>query len=153
MQETGKRSDEHNDNMIGGIKGLRKQGIIAAIAAWQKTVWYPVVFALLGVISASFGWQVYVPVFYVMAVSVVFAALFCDDFKVMLVPIFLAYYCIGSDTVLATGGELLTSWTTAGFVNMITRSWDPRSYGGFSVTALRVRWCAGADCWLSGLRQ
>ena len=80
--------------MIGGIKGLRKQGIIAAVAAWQKTVWYPVVFALLGVISASFGWQVYVPVFYVMAVSVVFAALFCDDFKVMLVPIFLAYYCI-----------------------------------------------------------
>lgn len=119
MQETGKRSDEHNDNMIGGIKGLRKQGIIAAVAAWQKTVWYPVVFALLGVISASFGWQVYVPVFYVMAVSVVFAALFCDDFKVMLVPIFLAYYCIGSDTVLKADGELLTSWTTAGFVNMI----------------------------------
>ena len=66
-----------------------KNKIIKALVAWQKTVWYPVFYAVCGVLSCSFGWQVYVPVFYVLALSVLFAALFCDDIKVLLVPVFL----------------------------------------------------------------
>lgn len=99
-----------------------KNKIIKALVAWQKTVWYPVFYAVCGVLSCSFGWQVYVPVFYVLALSVLFAALFCDDIKVLLVPVFLTYFCIGSDVELnldISTGNVFETWTTVGLVNMI----------------------------------
>ena len=101
---------------------LREKKIVSVLAAWQKTVWYPVFYAVCGVLSCSFGWQVYVPVFYLLALSVMFAALFCDDIKVLLVPVFLTYFCIGSDKTLSldiSTGNVFESWTTGGFVNMI----------------------------------
>lgn len=99
-----------------------KNKIIKTLVAWQKTVWYPVFYAVCGVLSCSFGWQVYVPVFYVLALSVLFAALFCDDIKVLLVPVFLTYFCIGSDVELnldISTGNVFETWTTVGLVNMI----------------------------------
>lgn len=99
-----------------------KNKIIKALVAWQKTVWYPVFYAVCGVLSCSFGWQVYVPVFYVLALSVLFTALFCDDIKVLLVPVFLTYFCIGSDVELnldISTGNVFETWTTVGLVNMI----------------------------------
>ena len=99
-----------------------KNKIIKTLVAWQKTVWYPVFYAVCGVLSCSFGWQVYVPVFYVLALSVLFAALFCDDIKVLLVPVFLTYFCIGSDVELnldISTGNVFETWMTVGLVNMI----------------------------------
>lgn len=96
--------------------------IIAALVAWQKTVWYPVFYAVCGVLSCSFGWQVYVPVFYILALTVLFAALFCDDIKVLLTPVFLTYFCIGSDVELnldISTGNVFQTWSTGGLVNMI----------------------------------
>lgn len=107
----------------GGMDAVKKPSkayrAVKAIAEWQKTVWYPVLFAVAGFAAASFGWQAYVPLFYVMAVFVVLSALFCDDIKVMLVPAILAYFSIGSDGALDTTGHLLSTWNTAGLVNMI----------------------------------
>ena len=72
-----------------------KNKIIKALVAWQKTVWYPVFYAVCGVLSCSFGWQVYV---------------------------FLTYFCIGSDVELnldISTGNVFETWTTVGLVNMI----------------------------------
>ena len=118
------------------MRGLKeKRGVIGAVAAWQKTIWYPIVFALLGVLSSSFGWHVYVPVFYLMALSVVFAALFCDDVKVMLVPLLMAYYAIGSDKGLSidvSRGDVLGAFELPGLVNMLVA-------GGIMFAAVAVR--------------
>lgn len=80
-----------------------KNGVIAKIAAFQKTTYYPVLYALLGVISCSCGYAVYVPIYYILAALTLFSALFCDDDKVLLVPILLSYFCIGGDGILSYG--------------------------------------------------
>lgn len=105
------------------FRALRENNkIISALVAWQKSIWYPVFYAVCGVLSCSFGWQVYVPVFYILALSVVFAALFCDDIKVLLVPVFLTYFCFGADRTLSldiSTGNVFEAWETGGLVNMI----------------------------------
>ena len=80
-----------------------KNKVIARLAAWQKTLWYPALYALLGVISCSCGYAVYIPIYYIFAVTAVFGALFCDDPKVLLVPLLLSYFCAGSDGLLSYG--------------------------------------------------
>ncbi len=118
------------------IKGLSKRkGVLRAIAEWQKTIWYPVTFALLGVVAATFGWHVYVPVLYILAASVVFAALFCDDVKVMLVPVMLIYYSIGSDVMMTTNvsrNDMLGAFELPGLINMLVA-------GGIVLTAVVSR--------------
>ena len=121
MQSIEKRTGD--SRRMSAIKGMGKRnGIIGVVAEWQKTVWYPVLFAALCVVSSSFGWHVYVPVIYILAFSVVFAALFCDDVKVMLVPLMLVYYAIGSDVAMTTGisrNDMFGAFAVPGLVNML----------------------------------
>ena len=109
---------------------------IRAVAEWQKTIWYPVFFALLCVLSSSFGWQVYVPVFYVLAASVVFAALFCDDVKVLLTPVFLIFFAIGTDvsdmSIVQSRNDMLGTFELPGLINMIVA-------GGIMLIAIVAR--------------
>ena len=109
---------------------------IRAVAEWQKTIWYPVFFALLCVLSSSFGWQVYVPVFYVLAASVVFAALFCDDVKVLLTPVFLIFFAIGTDvsdmSIAQSRNDMLGAFELPGLINMIVA-------GGIMLVAIVAR--------------
>ncbi len=96
--------------------------IIGKLVGWQKTAWYPALYAALGVFAASFGMAAYIPVFWIYAASVVFAALFGDDVKVMLVPLFLSYYAIGDDkdlTIETSKGDVFEAFAPAGLANMI----------------------------------
>ena len=110
------------DNMSIFEKIKAKHPIINKLAEWQKTIWYPALFALLGVFSTSFGMAVYIPIMWVLAVAVVFSALFCDDLKVLLVPLILAYYCIGDDVDLTLGtstSNVLGAFSPAGLANLL----------------------------------
>lgn len=106
--------------MFSKIK--EKSKIISAIVKFQKSWFYPIIFALLSAVSSMFGYQVYVPIIWLLTLMVVFSALFCDDIKVLLVPIIFVYYAIGRDTSIlddsATRGDVFTSFNTIGLVNL-----------------------------------
>lgn len=97
--------------------------IISAIAEFQKTYYYPIIFAALGVLSNAFGVAVYVPVIWFLSFSVIFAAIFCDDVKVMLVPIFFVYYSIGCDVGNFDGfiarNDVFDAFSDFGLANLI----------------------------------
>ena len=87
---------------MGYFKTLReKYSFINWLVQAQKTVWYPVVFAILCIISGTHGSSVYIPILCVLCAFVVFSALFTDDKKVFLTPMLMIYYALGRDTVLS----------------------------------------------------
>lgn len=63
----------------------------------QNTVIYPIIFAIICVISCSNNKSVYIPCMIILTALAVITGLFSDDLKVFCVPAFLIYYCIGSD--------------------------------------------------------
>ncbi len=93
------------------------------IAKCQETIWYPVLFALLCMVAASFGMALYIPVFWVMAALVVFNALFSNHSRTLFVPIIMSYYAMGRDVIVSVSNisqnDMLGSFTAAGFANMI----------------------------------
>ena len=98
-----------------------KSKIISRIAAWQKSLWYPAVYAALGVLSCSCGYVVYIPVYYLLALSALFAALFCEDPKALLTPLLLSYFCAGSDGIHSYGQAVQSPaafFQPMGLVNM-----------------------------------
>lgn len=104
------------------FKNIReKNRAVAAVAAWQKTIWFPAVYAVLGVVSCSFGMAAYIPVYYIFMLLTVFAALFCEDSKVLLAPLLISYFAVGGDGIL-NYGQAITDvslfFEPAGLVNM-----------------------------------
>lgn len=104
------------------FKNIReKNRAVAAVAAWQKTIWFPAVYAVLGVASCSFGMAAYIPVYYIFMLLTVFAALFCEDSKVLLAPLLISYFAVGGDGIL-NYGQAITDvslfFEPAGLVNM-----------------------------------
>lgn len=84
------------------FESLRENNpIIAKLVAWQKSLYYPVLYAVLGVLSCSCGYYVYIPVYYIMAATLLFAVFFNDDPKVLLVPVLFSYFCVGGDGLLS----------------------------------------------------
>lgn len=65
-------------------------------------MWFPIVYAALGVLACTFGMAAYLPVFYIYVIFAVFAALFNDDVKVFAVPLLMTYFAIGGDGMLGT---------------------------------------------------
>lgn len=104
------------------FKNIReKSRAVAAVAAWQKTIWFPAVYAVLGVVSCSFGMAAYIPVYYIFMLLTVFAALFCEDSKVLLAPLLISYFAVGGDGILNYGQaitDVLLFFEPAGLVNM-----------------------------------
>ena len=104
------------------FKNIReKNRAVAAVAAWQKTICFPAVYAVLGVVSCSFGMAAYIPVYYIFMLLTVFAALFCEDSKVLLAPLLISYFAVGGDGIL-NYGQAITDvslfFEPAGLVNM-----------------------------------
>ena len=71
--------------------------IIAFLVRLQNSSFYPIFFAIICAISGVCGKEVYLPCIWFLTLTVVFAGLFTDDFKVFLVPALLLYYSIGFD--------------------------------------------------------
>ncbi len=79
------------------LEKLKANKVISALVGWQNSMWYPVVFAALGAVSALFGIYAYVPVFYLHMAGVLFAVLFNDDLKVYFTPLLLIFPSFGMD--------------------------------------------------------
>lgn len=91
----------------------------------QKTVWYPILFAVLCIISGSNGRDVYIPVICILCSFVLFSLFFSDDNKVLLAPILMIYYSLGMDNPKARPGgvtdeSLLSSFDFASFIFVIS---------------------------------
>lgn len=103
------------------LRNLKNTKVISALVKWQNTVWYPIVFAALGVVSALFGVYAYAPIFYIYTVSVLFAVLFNDDLKVYFTPLFLIFPTVGKDGFVTfddAHDNTMGMFCTAGFVQM-----------------------------------
>lgn len=74
-----------------------KNKVIAFLVKLQNSSFYPIFFAIFCFISGVNGKEVYLPCIWMLTLTVVFAGLFSDDFKVFLVPALLIYYAIGFD--------------------------------------------------------
>jgi len=72
----------------------------------QKTVWYPILFAVLCIISGSSSHEVYLPIIFILCSFVIFSALFTDDNKVFLTPMLMIYYSLGMDNPKANPGGM-----------------------------------------------
>ncbi len=84
----------------------------------QNTALYPVLFAVICVISGTNGKDVYLPCIYILTAASIFAGLFSPDMKVFLVPAFLIYYAIGADVAddYYAGYNFLPPFDTASLV-------------------------------------
>ena len=71
--------------------------VISFIVKLQNTALYPALFAIIVVLSATHGKEVYIPCAILLTLLSIFAGLFSSDLKVFLVPAFLIYYSLGSD--------------------------------------------------------
>jgi uncharacterized membrane protein YccF (DUF307 family) len=105
------------------LASIRKEyAAIDAIARWQETLWYPALFAVLCAIAGSGDYRVYAPVFWIYCIFTVFSALFADDLKVFIPPVFFFYCSLGSDLTplqLIRREGSFDSFSTAGLVNFL----------------------------------
>ena len=92
----------------------QKVPIIRFLVEFQKTIWYPIIFAILCVISGTNGYKVYLPIMVVLCAFVLFSVLFTDDNKVFLVPLFMIYFAVGFDnppySYTASNGDMFASF-------------------------------------------
>lgn len=109
--------------MMGFLAQLKdKNKFIGGLVRWYKSIWFPVVYAILGVFAATFGFYVYLPVFYFYAISIVALVLFCDDLQPLLVPVMIVPFAIGGDGLLNFGdatSDVTTMFEPAAFVQLI----------------------------------
>ena len=75
-----------------------KNKIVSALVKFQNSSFYPIVFAIICVISGTHSKAVYLPCIWFLSAVVIFSLLFSDDLKVFIVPAFLLYYAIGFDS-------------------------------------------------------
>lgn len=104
------------------LEKMKESKAVKALVKWQNTMWYPVVFAALGVVSALFGVYAYVPIFYIFMASVIFAVLFNDNLKVYFTPLLLIFPSVGKDGLLTfdqAHDDGMSFFSTAGFVQMV----------------------------------
>jgi hypothetical protein len=108
---------------MGYGKVLRERvPLIRFLVNAQKTAWYPVLFAILCIVSGINNHFVYTPIIWVLCGFVVFSALFADDNKVFLVPMLMVYYSIGKDNKLdweKNPGEMLTAFEEEAFLQIV----------------------------------
>ena len=91
---------------MGIFAALRDRvGIIKFLVNAQKTIWYPILFAVLCIISGLNNYTVYLPIMWTLAGFVLFSALFTDDNKVFLVPLCMMFFALGCDTSATAFGD------------------------------------------------
>lgn len=104
---------EKKGDIMGVFAKMREQfPIIKILVNAQKSIWYPVLFAILCVIAGVNDYTVYIPIMWVLVAITMFSLLFTDDNKVFLTPLCIIVTAIGSDapryTFYESDGELLS---------------------------------------------
>ena len=108
---------------MGFISNIRdKNPIIKFLVRFQNSVFYPIVFGIICIISSFNGSNVYVPLLGLLVLSVIFTAIFNDDLKAFIVPFLMIYYSIGTDykdTFFATHGNIWARFNKIGLLHFL----------------------------------
>ena len=107
-----------------------KNKTIAFLVRLQNSSFYPIFFAIICAISGVCGKEIYLPCIWFLTLTVVFAGLFTDDFKVFLVPALLLYYSIGFDV----GADYYTRYVQ----DAETPPFDPSSIWHFAICVILI---------------
>lgn len=122
--------------MTKALRAIRDRNrLIGFLVQEQKTLLYPILFAILCFASALSGKAIYVPIFWFFCATIVFAALFTDDNKVFLTPMLLIYYGLGQDrspNFKGGAGEIFQTFDIDGLLHLCIS-------GGIMIAAVLVR--------------
>lgn len=93
--------------------------IMSRLCAFQRSMWYPAIFAVLTVLACSFDLDIIF--IYIIMLSTVFAALFNADFKPVLVTVLFTYFTFGlhADVTQKNLSNYEVGYTTADIVQLI----------------------------------
>ena len=111
-----------------------KNRIITRLVEFQNSTLYPILFAVICIISGVSGKAVYLPCIWILTLAVVFSILFSDDLKVVLVPAIMIFFSIGfdSESVLAGFGiASLANFLTALSIMILALAWRIGASGVF----------------------
>ena len=75
----------------------QKNKIIRVIARFQNSIFYPIMLAIIAVVSGTSGREVYLPCIAFITLCILFSGFFVKDMKVFLAPAFIAFYSVGLD--------------------------------------------------------
>ena len=105
---------------VCSIKRLRDENkLIRFLVDFQKTPWYPALFAALCILSGTNTYKVYIPVLCILALFVLFSAFFADDNKVFLTPLLMMFFGLGTDVpgyaYLQNKGDMAASFDKKAF--------------------------------------
>lgn len=105
-------------------KKLREENkLIRFLVNFQNSVWYPILFASLCIISGTNTNTVYIPVLWILTFFVLFSAFFTDDNKVFLTPLLMIFFGLGTDVqgdaFLQSNGNMLSSFDMSTFPQVI----------------------------------
>ena len=113
-----------------------KNRIITRLVEFQNSTLYPILFAVICIISGVSGRAVYLPCIWILTLAVVFSILFSDDLKVVLVPAIMIFFSIGFDSE-----SVLAGFGIASLANFLT---------ALSIMLLALAWRIGASGVLKG---
>lgn len=103
------------------VQMQKRPKIIDMIEKFQLSAAYPVLFAILCLISGLGNKRVYLPIISLLVLFVIFSILFVRDVRVFIVPIFMIYYSLGTDTpsaFSASNGNVIAAFDKDGFVGI-----------------------------------
>lgn len=84
--------------MLFAQKANERSKIIRGLNRVQNSVFYPIVFAALCIFAGLNDKTVYLPIMWTMCGLLILSVLFSADNKVLLVPMLMSYYSLGSDS-------------------------------------------------------
>ena len=96
--------------------------LIRAIVRFQNSIFYPILFALICIVSGLGSKDTYLPMILILTVLVLLSAVFSDDNKVFFVPMLMVYYALGNDydeLFVGDRGKLLMNFDLDGFKTAI----------------------------------
>ena len=105
-------------NILSEIR--EKNPVIKRLVEFQKSIYYPILFGIICVVSSLSTVELYIPLIWLLAAGVIFSALFTDDLKVFFVPFLMIYYAIGMDneeSFVLTNGDVFARFDTRGLVH------------------------------------
>ena len=75
----------------------KRAPVISQIIKIQNSSWYPVLMAILCIVSGANGREIYLPCMWVLTAGVIFAGIFSEDLKVFFVPFIMGLCFLGLD--------------------------------------------------------
>ena len=99
-----------------------KNRVYEAMSRFFDSVWYPVVYATICVVSGVNGKAVYVPMACLLATLIILSCFFAKNKRSFIAPVLMSFYCIGVDNpdgFNVSYAQLLGYYDLNGFIQVI----------------------------------